>query len=218
MAINNIFILDSMSKNKNYTMEQKVKYLKKKLLVGEGVGCGGGVGSVGSGGGVGCGGGVGGGGENIPVSHRDDPSEKRLVSEEIPGSIHINVFTSMFMVSNVAHLYFKRDFVYFISFLLLLCSSLVHHGTGNEYLGIIDKLFVYNVVFQGGMRLFKNYKNNLLLSFITVITFIGVCALYIIGYFRRDFCFHKDKILGNKYHGLVHLMGSLGHHAIAKLL
>ena len=135
-----------------------------------------------------------------------------------PRSVGINVCSSLFMFSNVVHLYFKRDFVYFMSFLLLLCSSLIFHSTHNEWISILDKIFVYNVIFQGGVRVFRNYKKSVLWTFLSVFTFLGVCFLYMGGYFYNDFCFNEDTDLANKYHALVHLLGSLGHNTITQLL
>ena len=142
----------------------------------------------------------------------------REMNGSLSTDIHINVFSSMFMFSNVVMLYFKKDFTYFLSFLLLLCSSLVYHSTHNEIIKIVDKIFVYNVVIQGGLRVLWFRKKSKFWTSVAIITFLSVIFLYFAGYYTNTMCYDIDEQKANCYHGLLHLMGSVGHNGISMLL
>jgi len=44
--------------------------------------------------------------------------------------------------------------------------------------------------------------------------FCMVLYFFIYGYFIEDYCFHKQKHMGDIYHALIHLASSIGHHLI----
>ena len=135
------------------------------------------------------------------------------LSTDIP----INVFSSMFMFSNVIMLYFKRDFIYFLSFLLLLCSSLVYHSTHNDIIKIIDKLFVYNVVVQGGLRVLW-FRKKRIMDY-NCGCYIFECNIFIFCWILyKNVCYDEDQYKAECYHGFLHFMGSVGHNGIAMLI
>ena len=69
----------------------------------------------------------------------------REMNGSLSTDIPINVFSSMFMFSNVIMLYFKEILFISYRFFFFFVSSLVYHSTHNDIIKIIDKLFVYNV-------------------------------------------------------------------------
>lgn len=135
----------------------------------------------------------------------------------------LNTISSFFFTSNVLHLSKKekKDYIYYISFYVLLISSVIFHSTQNYYLGFIDRMLCYNIVYQGCIRLFKknnfNNVNKIFLVIITIILFLFVVYLYIFGYIYKKYCFSTNTIEGENYHSLLHLLSSLGHHIIIYL-
>jgi hypothetical protein len=131
---------------------------------------------------------------------------------------NINVYTSCFFIINTVYLCFKNDLVYRNSFILLTLSSIMAHQTYNKTIILIDRLFVYNIVFQGGIRLLYFYDRSILHSLFIVINFLITIFLYNYGYKQSKFCFDKDKTTAHNYHAVLHACSSLGHLSIIYLL
>ena len=127
---------------------------------------------------------------------------------------NINVYTSCFFIINTVYLCFKNDLVYRNSFILLTVSSIMYHQTHNRIIKEIDRLFVYNIVFQGGIRYLQFYDRSILHSSFVLINFLMTIFLYK----QSKFCFDKDKTTAHNYHAMLHACSSLGHLSIIYLL
>lgn len=119
-------------------------------------------------------------------------------------SINENVITSTLFISNTIHLYAKKDNVYMYSFALLYGSSVLYHGTYNKIAYILDKIMVYNIIYQGGYRaLVTNDYNSLTLGTVSCL----MMTLY-------SYYFKLNKINSIRNHSYIHLFSSIGHHMI----
>ena len=130
--------------------------------------------------------------------------------------INLNTYTSLFFLSNVYYLLDANDIVYLSSFTTLLITSIIFHYTKVKYIGYIDKIATYNIVFQGGIRLLYNHSKSSLITTIVISCFLSVVYLYVYGYMCSKFCF--DKKYSEIYHGLLHLLSSIGHLLIVFLM
>lgn len=122
-----------------------------------------------------------------------------------------NTISCLVIFTNIFHLYLKKnDFYYFFSFVLLFFSSILFHETRNDYVKIVDYVFVINVIIKGGIVFFYNYKNNFT-SLVIIVTFLFVILIhtYEIIYKPRNTV---------DCHALLHLVGSIGQNCIISLL
>lgn len=123
--------------------------------------------------------------------------------------ISLNTYTSLFFLSNIYYLLDANDIVYLISFIGLLVTSVIYHSTKLKYMNYIDKIAIFNIVFQGGVRLLENYSKNILVSMGVILCFLSVIYLYVYGYMYNKYCF--DKKYPEFYHVILHFQSSIGH-------
>ena len=122
-----------------------------------------------------------------------------------------NTISCLVIFTNIFHLYLKKnDLYYFLSFVLLFFSSILFHETRNDYIKIVDYLFVFNVIIKGGIVFFYNYKPDFT-SLVIIVTFLFVVLIhtYEIIYKPRNTV---------DFHALLHLMGSIGQNFVISLL
>ena len=131
---------------------------------------------------------------------------------------NINVYTSCFFIINTLYLCFKNDLVYRNSFILLTLSSIMAHQTYNKSIILIDKLFVLNIVFQGGIRYVQFYDRSMIHSSFVLLNFLITIYLYCYGYIQSKFSFDKDKTTAHFFHAILHACSSLGHLCIIYLI
>ena len=129
---------------------------------------------------------------------------------------HRCTLSSHLLILNIVYLYMKDDPIYFYSFVILFCTSILYHTTNNKIIRIIDIIAVYNVVYQGGIRFYKeilkdeSVKDKSISAMI--IFFFFVCIYF---YFYEAI----NNLIGIKtsaqlepyYHCITHLSGALGH-------
>jgi hypothetical protein len=138
---------------------------------------------------------------------------------------NILFFSSMIFTTNILVSYYKKDYIYgFFFFMLLVTSLIIHYNDYNLFLNLIDKVSIVCVSTYGGYVLCKKIKEYLLqkeknniIIFIVIIslfTFLFDIYVYFYGYVIQDFCFHENKIVGNAYHMLMHLLSSVIHNCI----
>jgi hypothetical protein len=123
--------------------------------------------------------------------------------------VWLNVASSSIFITNAAAAWYFKDKFYAMLFALLVVTSFLAHGFDHPAFTFIDKVVVYSVVVYGGYK-FVNKKfgwKNVVYSFISVITFLTVVAIY---FGNASF----DKTYGTTFHALLHLFSSLGHHCI----
>jgi len=133
------------------------------------------------------------------------------------------VFSSLIFITNVLTAYYKRDYIYSSLFFSLTVTSILFHSNPNLYLNIIDKISIFSIFLYGSYQLYHKitqqitqpiiagYSVQILLIFAT---FLATIYLYFYGYWFQKYCFHENPQIGDQYHSLVHLIGSIGHHLI----
>ena len=150
-------------------------------------------------------------------------------------NININSLSSLFFITNIIHLYYRRKIGYYLfAFLLLVITSLFYHQLDNEITDVFDKIAVYLVIIIGGFVTYKSKYN--FYSIIVIITFLLTAYLYFFEIKKQGFItiVKKDETnkindindnndknnryqysLDSKYkHALLHCISSIGHHAI----
>jgi hypothetical protein len=127
---------------------------------------------------------------------------------------YILFYSSLFFITNILLALYKKYYFYAILFVNLLITSLIVHTNDNFYTNTIDKCSIVFIVLYGGYILYKKSNKSISLNIFIIITFLACVLLYIYGYFTNNFCFHPDTIVANKYHVLMHIIGSIGHNAI----
>jgi len=92
---------------------------------------------------------------------------------------NLNAYTSLFFLSNIYYLLDASDIIYLSSFIILLITSVIFHSTKLKYIGYIDKIATYNIIFQGGYsfirKSLKKYINKYKCNIMFFISGIFVC-------------------------------------------
>ena len=146
-------------------------------------------------------------GVDIPETHGDPPTYNQLL-----------MCSSLVFMTNVVSAFFRQMYTYSLLFLGLTMTSVAVHYHTTIYMSIIDKVFVYAIVFYGGYALYvKTTPENRPKVLGIVITFLLCIVLYFYGYLANEYCYHPEKRVSDRYHGFLHVVASLGHHCIAFL-
>ena len=128
---------------------------------------------------------------------------------------NILVLSSLFFITNTATAFIKEYYVYSFLFGLLTTTSLVVHSNDNIYTNVIDKMAVSSIVICGAYTLYnKIHIDNWLNCSIVIIAFVLCIYLYIYGFINKKYCFCDDKGVAKKYHCVLHVKSSVGHHII----
>lgn len=89
------------------------------------------------------------------------------------------------------------------------------HSNKNIYTNAIDKCSILAVVFYGAYMLYnKRSKERMWLLVLSILSFFATLFLFFYGYTTNQYCYHPDNTIGDKYHGLLHIISSFGHHCI----
>jgi len=133
-------------------------------------------------------------------------------------SNNILVYSSVVFISNFINARLHGYHSYSTWFYVLTVTSILVHGFFNESLimNLIDKIPIIAIVTTGGLILFEKVQFNAP-SLIALSTFICVCYLYCYGYATKQYCFDSDIYISKQYHAILHLISSIGHHAIIYL-
>ena len=127
----------------------------------------------------------------------------------------ILLYSSVVFITNVLSTYYYGDYVYCLLFCALTASSLMFHYNSNIYTNIIDKTCILGVVSYGGYVIYnKTTPENLVEITFVISTFIITIILFFYGYWTNSYCYHPDTYIGNKYHCMLHMISSFGHHLI----
>lgn len=125
----------------------------------------------------------------------------------------ILLLSSLLFCTNVMTAWYKKYYLYGWLFVGLTITSLLVHS--NHHASYADNFFIMAIVLYGVYLLHHKSTGNLVYISLVVLSFCLVVFLYGYGYAAKQFCFHPD--LGNQYHCLLHLLSSVGHHAIILL-
>ncbi len=131
------------------------------------------------------------------------------------------VASCLVYLSNVFTCWIMGEITYAKWFGALVATSLVYHTNSNIYANIIDKVSIAGVVGYGGYTYLQHMwgeDKDALGVYLPLATFITVCIFYIVGYWCKGFCFDIEHRISTRYHALLHVISSIGHHAILLLL
>lgn len=130
----------------------------------------------------------------------------------------ILILSSFIFITNVLATYYKKYYIYSFLFTCLTITSIIFHSNNNIYTNIIDKIFILAIVLYGGNMLYKKTtSDNQFNVFIIIFTFLCCVFFFFYGYCVKDYCYNPDICVGNNYHCMLHIIGSLGHHLITFL-
>jgi len=138
-----------------------------------------------------------------------------------PVDENLLVYSSLVFLTNFVLLRLQGRRYYSTLFYLLTITSILIHGffPGNLIVNAIDKIPIIGIVVEGG-RLFLEIlmKKPILDGFqyaaIVVPSFLMTIYLYYYGFCKKAYCYDPDKTIARSYHCLLHIIGSMGHHAI----
>ena len=147
----------------------------------------------------------------------------KLVKNQIQSKLLI--YTSLIFISNVLTALYKGYYFYSFLFGGLTITSLLFHSTGKKIYFMLDKIPIVLIVCYGGYMLYQKMENKLqnnleikLYEILFIIsTFLVTIFLYTYGYYTKQYCYHINKDIGDRYHGLLHCICSIGHHCIILL-
>ena len=127
----------------------------------------------------------------------------------------ILAFTAFIFITNIITAFYKKYYLYSLLFLFLVISSVIYHSNNNIYTNAIDKVCIFAVVSYGAYTLYnKKSKERMWLLVLSILSFFATLFLFFYGYTTNQYCYHPDNTVGDKYHGLLHMISSFGHHCI----
>lgn len=130
-------------------------------------------------------------------------------------SSNILIFTSLVFITNIIAALYREHYLYAFFFFCLTTTSLIVHNYNNAYTNLIDKISIFFIVIYGAYMLYcKSCGDNYVTVSIIVISFLLCVLLYVYGSLKSKYCFDPQIEIGNRYHALLHFIGSLGHHLI----
>lgn len=127
------------------------------------------------------------------------------------------VYSSLIFLTNVFLALYYNHYFYAFLFLCLTITSVVHHIHNTFYTNIIDKIFVYSIIFYGGYIFYNNFNKESIKFVLIIITFLLVVFLYAYGYLTDNYSFHPTHSVSQMYHSWLHIISSIGHHFIILL-
>jgi hypothetical protein len=123
--------------------------------------------------------------------------------------------TSFVFLTNAIVAFLTQNMVYAFLMILLTISSIIFRVFRSEEIVFIDQLFVVFIVLYGSYIFsIKAAKMNPIVIWFILTTFFLTFYLYCYGYSMKKFCYDTDEEVGKVYHAILHLISSLGHHAI----
>jgi hypothetical protein len=126
-------------------------------------------------------------------------------------------------VTNVIVAYNYGYYLYSGLFAALTITSIIHHSTKSFTTYWTDKIVIFAVIGYGGYVFFDKiakgivYECQPLYYAIIVGAFLGIIVLYYYGNANNCFCFAEDLDECDRWHQLIHLLTSIGHHFIVLL-
>ena len=122
-------------------------------------------------------------------------------------------WSSLVLMTNMWAAYMTGQYLYSMFFGQLVISSLVYHTRQTLATNLWDKLWVGSIVVYGGWKtIIKWGSSDFTYMMGCVLAFFFVVWVYVYGFFTQSFCF--DPLYGNRYHALMHIVVSVGHHLI----
>jgi hypothetical protein len=131
-------------------------------------------------------------------------------------------YSSFVFLINVSIALYYRYYLYTALFFSLFITSLFQHSQYTLLTNILDKIFIFTVIFYGGYMFYNKINcvfntRQFILSCIIVLTFLSTIILYYYGYLNNCLCFCDDPKEANLFHSFMHCIVSLGHCCIVFL-
>jgi hypothetical protein len=124
-------------------------------------------------------------------------------------------FSSFIFVTNLVSAWYYGYDVYSFLFGTLTLTSILFHSYSNIYTNLIDKVAILAVVSYGIYMIYhKQFIYRKIPLAMIVTTFLLCILFFYYGYWNDCFCYHPEKEISNQYHCVLHMISSLGHHAI----
>ena len=133
------------------------------------------------------------------------------------------LFTSQIFILNFIYNTYNRDYNYAWLFLLVTITStfiyselFISTPRLLYKLILIDKSIISCIVIYGGYIFWKTHNLSIQLnipsySTIPITTCITVIYMYTVGYFQNKYSFDPNPVIANISHGILHIVGSIGH-------
>jgi hypothetical protein len=126
-------------------------------------------------------------------------------------------FTSLVFTTNILSAFYNDRYLYSLLFFILTVTSLIYHSNKTGHTEIADKVTIGTVISYGSYVLLTSASasaEKYALISGAIGCFLSCAYLYGYGSLTRRYCFDSDIDAGDRYHALLHLMSSLGHHCI----
>lgn len=136
-----------------------------------------------------------------------------MIRTYFPNTVFKTMTTSLLFITNTIHLSYKQDVLYYHTFACLTILSILYHLTKNKTIGILDKTCVSIIVWKGSHILLHTEFDKY--SMVVITTASSVTWLFYYGLITQTYVYDKDPYIGNNYHMLLHILSSIGHHAVA---
>ena len=130
------------------------------------------------------------------------------------------IFSSFIFLTNIINNYLYNELVYAFIFFCLFVTSIIFHYTNTFHSNIFDKFSILMVVCYGGLVYYKKVKTTTeinWLHYVPLLCFFLTIYLFLYGYLTDSYCFCSDCKIANLYHSLLHIISSVGHHAIVMI-
>lgn len=126
------------------------------------------------------------------------------------------VVSSLIFLTNVVMCVYRTEYLYAYLFVTLVLTSFIFHSKPNLVTNIIDKIAIIGVILYGGyiywIRVYEG--DNIWPCILPPLCFLAVFWLFLYGRVVKRYCYDCDETVATYYHGLLHVISSLGHHLI----
>lgn len=128
--------------------------------------------------------------------------------------LNLHTYSSSVFLSNVGVLMLRGMMRHAFLFSFLFFTSVLFHELKTVELYWLDQFACYLVVLNGAWLVYKKFRVSPAL-FVAVTTFLATAYFYHYGKITGGYCF--DPECGLEWHAFLHVVSSVGHHAIAFL-
>ena len=146
-------------------------------------------------------------------------NKKRKRGKRFNTLIPLLAISPLVFTTNVVAAIYKSNYLYATALLTLILTSIEFHSNpSRSFIGIFDRIAVYLVVCYGwytfyNLKLGQNAISHLWRGLI-LSTFFFCIWVYYYGYVEKQLCFHPNKEIGDRWHAIMHIIGSIGHNMI----
>ena len=128
-------------------------------------------------------------------------------------------YSSFIFITNALISLHYKEYAYSASFFTLFLTSILYRTITNTFTNILDKISIAVVVFLGGNLFLSKFspETNIFHQLTIIFTFISTIYLHYYGYCYAKYCYDNDVETAHRYHALLHIFASFGHHLILLL-